>query len=140
MYKITTLFILVLLIVFSCRKNEDLIPNVSVNEYINLNLPSYSNLNAVNNWIYYPAGAKGLIIFRKSTTEFVAYERACTYDPNTSGAVVYMLPNGIDAKDSICGSKFFIFDGSIINGPASRPLQQYRCTYNISANQLHIYN
>ncbi len=140
MYKITTLFILVLLIVFSCRKNEDLIPNVSVNEYINLNLPSYSNLNAVNNWIYYPAGAKGLIIFRKSTTEFVAYERACTYDPNTSGAVVYMLTNGIDAKDSICGSKFFIFDGSIINGPASRPLQQYRCTYNISANQLHIYN
>jgi len=140
MYKTTTLFILVLLIVFSCRKNEDLIPNVSVNEYINLNLPSYSNLNAVNNWIYYPAGAKGLIIFRKSTTEFVAYERACTYDPNTSGAVVYMLPNGIDAKDSICGSKFFIFDGSIINGPASRPLQQYRCTYNISANQLHVYN
>ena len=140
MYKITTLFILVLLIVFSCRKNEDLIPNVSVNEYINLNLPSYSNLNAVNNWIYYPAGAKGLIIFRKSTTEFVAYERACTYDPNTSGAVVYMLTNGIDAKDSICGSKFFIFDRSIINGPASRPLQQYRCTYNISANQLHIYN
>ena len=140
MYKTTTLFILVLLIVFSCRKNEDLIPNVSVNEYINLNLPSYSNLNAVNNWIYYPAGAKGLIIFRKSTTEFVAYERACTYDPNTSGAVVYMLTNGIDAKDSICGSKFFIFDGSIINGPASRPLQQYRCTYNISANQLHVYN
>jgi hypothetical protein len=140
MYKTTTLFILVLLIVFSCRKNEDLIPNVAVNEYIDLNLPSYSTLNAVNNWIYYPAGAKGLIIFRKSTTEFVAYERACTYDPNTSGAVVYMLSNGIDAKDSICGSKFFIFDGSILNGPASRPLQQYRCAYNVSANQLHIYN
>ena len=140
MYNTTTLFILVLLIVFSCRKNEDLIPNVAVNEYIDLNLPSYSTLNAVNNWIYYPAGAKGLIIFRKSTAEFVAYERACTYDPNTSGAVVYMLSNGIDAKDSICGSKFFIFDGSILNGPASRPLQQYRCAYNASANQLHIYN
>jgi hypothetical protein len=125
---------------FACRKNDELIPNVSVNEYIDLNLPSYSNLNAVNNWIYYPAGAKGLIIFRKSTTEFVAYERACTYDPNKSGAVVFMQPNGIDAKDTICGSKFFIFDGSILNGPASRPLQQYRCTYNISINQLHIYN
>ncbi len=124
----------------ACRKNDDLIPNVSVNEYIDLNLPSYSNLNAVNNWIYYPAGAKGLIIFRKSTTEFVVYERACTFDPNKSGAVVYMLANGIDARDSICGSKFFIFDGSILNGPASRPLQQYRCTYNISINQLHIYN
>lgn len=124
----------------ACRKNDELIPNVSVNEYIDLNLPSYSNLNAVNNWIYYPAGAKGLIIFRKSTTEFVAYERACTYDPNTLGAVVIMQPNGIDAKDTICGSKFFIYDGSILNGPASRPLQQYRCTYNISANQLHIYN
>ena len=84
----------------ACRKNDELIPNVSVNEYIDLNLPSYSNLNAVNNWIYYPAGAKGLIIFRKSTTEFVAYERACTFDPNTSGAVVYMLANGIDAIDN----------------------------------------
>ncbi|MFM7015799.1 MAG: hypothetical protein ACKOX3_05655 [Bacteroidota bacterium] len=131
---------ILILFVLGCKKNESLIPNVSVNEYIDLNLPSYSNLNAVNNWIYYPAGAKGLIIFRKSTTEFVAYERACTYDPNTSGAVVYMQPNGIDAKDTICGSKFFIFDGSIINGPASRPLQQYRCMYNISSNQLHIYN
>jgi hypothetical protein len=133
--------VLVLLSAFlACRKNDGLIPNVSVNEYIDLNLPSYSNLNAVNNWIYYPAGAMGLIIFRKSTTEFVAYERACTFDPNTTSAVVYMLPNGIDARDSICGSKFFIFDGSIMNGPASRPLQQYRCTYNISINQLHIYN
>ena len=134
-------FCLILLsALIACRKNDELIPNVSVNEYIDLNLPSYSNLNAVNNWIYYPAGAKGLIIFRKSTTEFVAYERACTYDPNTSGAVVTMQANGIDAKDTICGSKFFIYDGSIINGPASRPLQQYRCTYNISNNQLHIYN
>jgi hypothetical protein len=140
MIKKLSLIALACICIFACRKNEELIPNVAVNEYIDLNLPSYSTLNAVNNWIYYPAGAKGLIIFRKSTTEFVAYERACTYDPNTTGATIYMLANGIDARDSICGSKFFIFDGSIINGPASRPLQQYRCTYNISANQLHIYN
>ena len=140
MRKLIYLFILLACCFWACRKNEELIPNVSVNEYIDLNLPSYSTLNAVNNWIYYPAGAKGLIIFRKSTTEFAAYERACTYDPNTSGAVVVMQANGIDARDSICGSKFFIFDGSIINGPASRPLQQYRCTFNMSANQLHIYN
>jgi len=140
MFKKSSFYLILLSVLLGCRKNNEQVPNVSVNEYINLSLPSYSNLNAVNNWIYYPAGVKGIIIFRKSTNEFVAYERACTYDPNTSGAVVIMQTNDIDAKDTICGSKFFIYDGSIVNGPASRPLQQYRCTYNISANQLHIYN
>ncbi len=134
------LTLLILSVLYACKKNDDAIPNVAVNEYIDLNLPSYSGLNAVNNWIYYPAGARGLIIFRKSTVEFLAYERTCTFDPNTTGSIVTIDSTGYTAKDNICGSKFSIFDGSIINGPAARPLKQYKTEYQISNNRLHIYN
>ena len=133
------LILLVLSALYACKKNDDAIPNVAVNEYIDLNLPSYFPLNAVNGWVYYNAGVKGLIIFRKSTTEFVAIERTCSFDPSTSGAVVEVESNNIIAIDSICGSRFSLFDGSIVNGPATRALQQYKTEYLVN-NRLHIYN
>ncbi|MBK7965411.1 MAG: hypothetical protein IPK10_09060 [Bacteroidetes bacterium] len=59
----------------ACKKNNDQVPNVLVDEYINLNLLEYINLNAINNWVYYNyAGNKGIIIIRISLSEFNAYE------------------------------------------------------------------
>jgi len=124
----------------SCKKNNDRVPTVAVDEYLNLNLPEYFNLNAINNWVYYNyAGNKGLIVIRKSQTEFAAYERTCTFDPNVSSAIVEGIENDIFAIDSVCGSKFSLLDGSIVNGPAGQPLLQYR-TQLLSNNILHIYN
>ena len=124
----------------SCKKNKDQVPNVAVDEYINLNLPDYINLNAINNWVYYNyAGNKGIIIIRTSPTEFNAYERTCTYDPSISSAYVKGIPNDIFCVDSTCGSKFSLIDGSVVTGPASVPLLKYR-TQLLSNNVLHIYN
>lgn len=126
-------------ILYACKKNDDAIPNVAVNEYIDLNLPSYFPLNAVNGWIYYNAGVKGIIVFRKSPTEFIATERTCSFDPNTSAAVVEVESNNIIGIDSICGSRYSLFDGSVVNGPATRALQHYKTEY-LANNRLHIYN
>ncbi|MBK7887405.1 MAG: hypothetical protein IPJ86_08905 [Bacteroidetes bacterium] len=124
----------------ACKKNNDRVPTVAVDEYLNLNLPEYFNLNAINNWVYYNyAGNKGIIVVRKSNTEFAAYERTCTFDPNVSASIVEGITNDIFAIDSICGSKFSLLDGSIVNGPAGQPLLQYR-TQLLSNNILHIYN
>lgn len=124
----------------ACKKNDDRVPTVAVDEYLNLNLPEFFNLNAINNWVYYNyAGNKGIIVIRKSPTEFAAFERTCTFDPSVSAAIVEGINNDIFGIDSVCGSKFSLLDGSIINGPATQPLLQYR-TDLLNNNILHIYN
>lgn len=124
----------------SCKKNKDQVPNVLVDEYINLNLPEYINLNAINNWVYYNyAGNKGIIIIRTSPSEFNAYERTCTYDPSVASAYVKGIPNDIFCVDSTCGSQFSLIDGSVTIGPATVPLLKYK-TQLLTNNILHIYN
>jgi hypothetical protein len=60
MKRIFLLTLIALVAAASCKKNEETVSNIAVNEYIDLNLPSYFNLNAVNGWTYYPAGGKGI--------------------------------------------------------------------------------
>ncbi len=128
-----------IVLVSSCKKTNSDIPYTYVNEYINLSLPSYLNLNSVNGWVYYGAGNRGLIIFRRSGTEYAVYDRTCTYDPTATCALVRVIPNNILAIDSCCGSQFSLFDGSVTNGPAVVPLKQYHADL-LSSNSLHIYN
>lgn len=128
------------LIYLSCNQNSDRVPTVAVDEYLNLSLPEFSVLNAVNNWIYYDiAGNRGIIVIRTGATEFSAYERTCTFDPSVSTAVVQGIPNDIIAVDSTCGSQFSLIDGSVVKGPANQPLFRYR-TELLQNNILHIFN
>ena len=121
----------------SCKKRDD-VPSVPVDVYINLQLPDYIKLQTPLNYIYYSAGNRGLIIYRKAGNEFCILERTCTFDPLKSSAVVEVLPDNFTSVDSTCGSKFSISDGSIMNGPASQTLMQYR--YDFDGTTLHIYN
>lgn len=124
----------------SCRRDNDTVPTVAVDEYLNLNLPEFINLNAVNNWVYYNyAGNRGIIVVRTSPTDFLALERTCTFDPSVNTAYVTGIPNDIFCIDSTCLSKFSLLDGSVVNGPASQPLLRYR-TQLLSNNILHIFN
>ena len=123
-----------------CRRDNDTVPTVAVDEYLNLNLPEFITLNAINNWVYYNyAGNRGIIVVRTSPTEFLALERTCTFDPSVSSAYVSGIPNDIFCIDSTCMSKFSLLDGSVVNGPASQPLLRYR-TQLLSNNILHIFN
>jgi hypothetical protein len=124
----------------ACQKNSSDVPNVAVDEYINLNLPEYLNLNAVNNWVYYDyAGNKGIIIIRSGPNEFTALERTCTFDPNAANSIVEGIQFDIFGIDSVCGSKFSLIDGNVSTGPANRPLIRYR-TQLLPNNILRIYN
>lgn len=124
----------------SCKKNDDRVPNVAVDEYLNLNLPEYQPLQTPNNWIYYNyAGNRGIIVFCTGTDQYTALERTCTFDPSVSTAIVRGIPNDIFGVDSTCGSKFNLMDGNIVNGPANQPLLKYR-TQMLPNKILHIYN
>jgi nitrite reductase/ring-hydroxylating ferredoxin subunit len=123
----------------SCKKDNDS-PDVAQN-YVDytlyINEPANIALNAVGGWMYVNAGTKGIIVYRRSQTEFTALERNCTYDPNASCSIVEVV-SGITSIDSCCTSRFSIFDGSILNGPATQPLYQYN-TY-FDGTILRIYN
>lgn len=129
--------LLILLVFVTCKKKDN-VPSVAIDAYLNLQLPQYINLQTFQNWIYYPAGNRGLIIYRKNSTDFAVLERTCTFDPASSTAQVKVLTDNITSIDSTCGSKFSISDGSVMNGPATQPLLQYR--YEFDGVTLHIYN
>ncbi len=127
---------------WNCKKdnNSSPVPKVYVDLYLNLSLPSYTALNTINNWVYISGGNRGIIVYRKSSQDFIALERNCTYDPDNSTATVIVLGNNLTAIDSTCGSKFQITDGSVSFGPATRSLVQYQADYDAGGNTLHIHN
>lgn len=140
--KPVTIFLFFSIFLFACKKdNNNTVNGGYVNITINLNDPTAFQLNAVGGWIYISgvdAGLKGLIVYRRSLDEYAAYDRACTYDPNASCALVKVESSGVTAIDSCCGSKYEIYYGSVTHGPASQPLIQYKITRD--GNYLYVSN
>lgn len=131
--------VLLSLFIFSgCKKEDKSIPNTSVDIYIYTSDPSFIALNAVGGWVYITGGSRGIIVYRKTNTDFTALDRHCTFQPKNSCARVAVDSSNVIAVDTCCGSKFLITDGTIQNGPASVPLKQYATTFDGSV--LHIYN
>jgi nitrite reductase/ring-hydroxylating ferredoxin subunit len=84
-------------------------------------------------------GNRGIVVYRKSQTEFVALERTCSYKPSESNARVEVDTNtNLFLQDNSCGSKFLITDGSVQNSPASYPLRHYNTSFD--GTYIHIYN
>lgn len=136
----TRIFLIVLILTASCKKSSDQIPGAAVDFYIYLSQPEFANLNTVGNHAYVTGGVKGVIVYHKNIDEFVAFERACPYDPNESGAIIELdSVSTLDWIDYHCGSKFNILDGSIENGPSTYPLRKYACDYD-GVSTLHIHN
>lgn len=124
----------------SCKKEEQApeIPFVYVNFSLNPNGTQYINLNVVNGWETVNGGYNGILIFRKSINEFVAFERACPYDPLVSGAQVRVEQSGITCVCPVCGSKFIMTDGTPFEGPSHYALKQYQTVYD--GNLLFVMN
>jgi len=122
----------------SKEKNPNEIPVVAVNFYINPNSTEYLELNAVGGWVYLTGGYRGIIVYRKSFTEFMAYERACPYDWQEDDGRVEVETSGLTALCPACKSKYILLDGSPYEGPTTYPLKQYQTQYD--GNLLYIFN
>ena len=138
------LFISWMMIVFqsSCKKNntDNIIPYVPVNTTIYLNLPQYASLNSIGSYVLIDGGYRGIVVYRRSISEFVAYDRACPYDPTASDARLKIDSSGVTTVDANCGSKFNLYDGSVLHGPSTRPMKAYQSDYEQSSNSVTIYN
>jgi len=140
-YKIKYIsFFLFTVLVISCVRNQNIVPYVYVNQYINISLPSYSSLNAVGGWIYITGGSKGIIVYRQSFDQFSAYDRHCTYNANDPCGKASVDSTNSFVECSCDGSQYQLYDGLVIQGPALYSLKPYQTTFDPLTNQLHIFN
>src|ERR1051326_6327760 len=110
---------------FNCKKSNETVPNVYVDLYVYTTDPAFSPLNAIGGYQYFNGGSNGLVVYRKSQNEFMAYDRHCTYKVADKNQVA-VDNSGLIAVDSKCGSKFLLTDGSPSSGSASVPLKRYQ--------------
>lgn len=129
-----------LLLFAACDKEEKgNVPEVDVDIYIDVNKPSYSDLQTTGGWVYITGGSKGIIVYRRSSQKFKAYDRHCTYRPSKNCGRAKVDSSDIKIHCRSCsGSEYSIMDGSVLKGPASQPLKPYGTSFD--GNTLHIYN
>ncbi len=133
----------------ACDKGEQ--PPIDTG-YVNItiypNSTEYLQLNSVGGWVYLYANepSRGILVYRLSVDEFLAFERTptykpdscCVYEPTIKCSRVVVDESGIIAVDTCSGSEYLMIDGSVVKGPATYPLVQYQTAYDGDA--LHIYN
>jgi len=138
-HKLLIIIPVLVCVLFSCKKEvKDPIPDVYVNLYLDISSTFYIELTSVGGWVNLTGGYKGLVVYRLSSDEFMAFERACPYDWQVDSAYVNVEPSGLMMKCNSCGSEFLIIDGSVINGPSSIGMKQYHT--NFDGQILRIYN
>lgn len=141
---IVSLSILFLLFGSSCKKDEvrnedvnNIIPNVQVDIYLNLNEPANYNLTTIGGWRYISGGSRGIILYRGQDM-ISAFDRHTPLNSANSCAVVSVDSTSFFAVDACSGSRFLLVDGSVVEGTATVPLKQYRTS--LISDVLRVYN
>lgn len=122
------------------NQNQHPVPFVPVDVTIDIQLPSYSNLQGVGGWTYLNGGSRGIIVYRKGIDEFVAFDRHSPADLNGSCPFV-LYPddqNFLQLIDSCNNAIFSLYDGSPVSN-SIHGLRQYATQFN-GNNLLRVYN
>lgn len=136
------LFLLVSSMLSGCESDVQVnrnpfVPYIPFSLTLNLNLPTFSNLNSNINPMYINdvnAGLNGIFVMKISNTDFRAWEATC---PNQAvSACSRMTLSGLNAKCPCDGKDYSLFTGV---GPANFPLIAYRVEV-LSNNTIRISN
>ena len=93
---------------------------------IYINDPQNIALTTIGGWKYFSGGNRGVVVYRKGQSEFMAYERTCPYKPEEPSSMVEVdTSNNIFLIDRSCNSQFLLSDGSNISGAALIPLRSF---------------
>ncbi len=119
----------------SCKKKtksvaDNPVPSVVVDLTVYPSDPFYTRIQSIGGWIYKDAvGINGIVIYRKTDQEFVAIERTSSQLPNDPKAKVQVMKDNFTLVDSVSGSQWRIFDGTVTKGPAQWSLRIYGTTF-----------
>jgi nitrite reductase/ring-hydroxylating ferredoxin subunit len=141
------------LILSSCNKKNDVIPDTYVNFTLNLNDPEFVSLigfgasvivdSRTNNWGSGAAGydSNGIIIC-SGIEEFYAYDRTCPHDYVVNSLSIKV---NIDPKNSMiaicpkCGTKYGLtVGGTPASGVGRYPLKNYKTSF--QGNYVTVWN
>jgi nitrite reductase/ring-hydroxylating ferredoxin subunit len=127
------------IILLACQ-NQPLaepIPFVPVNLTVDLNNLRYQPLRFDRGFVYETGGVRGLILLRRSASQYLAFERACTYHPRNSCGQVSVDVSGFFMRCPCCSSTFDL-EGNPTGAPAFTPLGRYRTA--LSGSLLSVIN
>jgi len=127
----------------ACDRNKnDVIPDVYVNFYLDLNDPEFFPLTATGNFVIVTAATNnigpeaagfagnGIIVYRSLPDEFNAYDRTCPHDYVTSGTTIKVDVDGIYATCPVCSTAYALPSfGAPSSGPGRYPLKNYRTSF-----------
>lgn len=140
---IAVVLVLLLSLGASCKKkakktSDNPVPNVSVDISMYPNDPLNYKIQSIGGWMYVSGGINGIVLYRKSDQEFIALERTSPHLPDNANAKAYVMADNFTLRDSISGSRWRIFDGSVTEGPTQWGLRLYGTVYD--GNILRIRN
>lgn len=106
--------------------------NAIVDFTIDLNTPSYYNLNFVGNHMYLTSdpqsNSRGIIVYRATTEDFRVYDRLPPNSPNTccdNGVCSRLVVDGLFVVDSCNLIRYNILNGEVFDGDGVYPLYKY---------------
>jgi len=126
---LSAILLFILLFAGSCKdENPYTIPYVVVNFYV---YPSGLDSDlGVSRFKYFSQyGFRGVMVYRMTSDQFLAYDRSCPYDSQNPLAIVAVDATGLVAECPVCKSKYLLTDGYPFSGPTKNPLIQYHTTY-----------
>jgi hypothetical protein len=126
----------------SCNKSNDVIPDVMVDFYIDINDPEFASLSAIgshaivtsktNNIGSLAAGFNynGIIVYTSDINVFNAYDRTCPHDYALDGTSVKV---NVDFTMAVCPQCSTIYalsaGGTPYSGPGQYPLKNYKTSF-----------
>ena len=131
-------YLFIICILISCDNENYNFPQVDVNLFLYTNNPEFFDVEIPGGWMYLNGGIGGILLYRKNLDEFIAYDRASTFNPISKCQVNVDEQDNIIINDPCSESQFLITDGSVIQGPANQPLKRYNTIYD--GNNLSIFN
>ena len=139
----SVLFLAAILLVASCKDDDEYIPYVQVS--FTIDLDKRNDMTITGNSDYYEyAGYAGVIVVciqydvvSPSSSIYYAYDAACTYEISKNCSVI-SENNGVNATCTCCGSEYTLFGGIPLSGDASKPLKEYNVS--VLNNRIHVYN
>lgn len=133
--------LLFFILLSGCSKSvieNDLLPAVTVNETIDLNLPKFINLQVPGGFAYTSGGVNGIIIYNLNGNQFKAFDRACPHLA-VSSCTQMEVKNTIKLVCPCDNSEFNILNGAPLTEGITRYAREYLVTV-FNANTLRITN
>ena len=132
--------LLLLVLVISCAKDEEVIPNVSFSGKVYIPYLTSNPIIVKRDVENYRLGINGVLIYYAGTNEYYAFDLMCPYEKSTSCMV--SITDGATCTCPCCGSRFIIVTnpGSVVEGPSQWPLKSYNTHVSIDGDYLYISN